>query len=58
MKKEKKMIMKVNLFKGEYLNGNRWNGKGKEHYDDKLIIEGEYLNGERWNGKGNEYYED
>ena len=41
------------LFEGEYLNGNKWNGKGKE-YDNRgeLIFEGEYLNGNKWNGKG------
>ena len=41
------------MFEGEYLNGKKWNGKGKEYYyDGKLIFEGEYLNGERWNGTG------
>ena len=35
------------MFEGEYLNGKRWNGKGKEYYNNKLIFEGEYLNGER-----------
>ena len=46
------------LFKGEYLNGKRWNGKGKD-YNDKgeLKFEGEYLNGDR-NGKGKEYFDD
>ena len=43
-------------FEGEYLNGEKWNGKGKEYnYNDELIFEGEYLNGEI-NGKGKEYY--
>ena len=41
-------------FEGEYLNGKRWNGKGKDYYDGKKSYEGEYLNGER-NGKGKEY---
>ena len=42
-------------YEGEYLNGKRWNGKGKEYdYYGKLKFEGEYLNGER-NGKGKEY---
>ena len=42
------------MFEGEYLNGLRWNGKGKEFdYDGKLIFEGEYLNGKR-NGIGKE----
>jgi len=36
------------VFEGEYLNGKRWNGKGKEYdYDGKLIFKGEYLNGEK-----------
>ena len=47
------------FFEGEYLNGKRWIGKGKEYkkyYDNsKIIFKGEYLNGER-NGKGKEYY--
>jgi len=36
------------VFEGEYLNGERWNGKGKE-YNSKyeLVFEGEYLNGIR-----------
>ena len=41
------------IFEGEYLNGKRWNGKGKEFHKNKLIFEGEYLNGKR-NGKGKE----
>ena len=36
------------IFEGEYLNDEKWNGKGKEY-------EGEYLNRERWNGKLKEY---
>ena len=44
------------MFEGEYLNGKRWNGKGKEYNDNgELEFEGEYLNGKRWNGKGKEY---
>ena len=43
------------IFEGEYLNGKRWNGKGKEFDDYRLIYDGEYLNGKR-NGKGKEYY--
>ena len=35
------------LFEGEYLNGKRWNGKGKEYSCIRLIFEGEYLNGKR-----------
>ena len=43
------------IFDGEYLNGKKWNGKGKEYDDCKLIFEGEYLNGQR-NGKGKELF--
>ena len=47
------------IFEGEYLNGKKWNGKGKEYNKDgKLRFEGEYLNGKRWNGKVKEYYDD
>ena len=37
------------IFEGEYLNGVKWNGKGKVYseYNGKLIFEGEYLNGKR-----------
>ena len=36
----------MEIFDGEYLNGKRWNGKGKEYYKgDNIIIEGEYKNG-------------
>ena len=44
------------MFEGEYLNGQRWNGKGKE-YDKygELIFEGEYVNGQR-HGKGKIQY--
>ena len=35
-------------FEGEYLNGNRWNGKGKEYNDNgELIFEGKYINGKK-----------
>ena len=45
-----------NEFKGEYLKGEKWNGKGKEYdKDGKLIFELEYVNGKR-NGKVKEYY--
>jgi len=43
------------LFDGEFLDGKRWNGKGKEYADynnEDLNFEGEYLNGKRWNGEG------
>jgi len=36
------------------VNGEKWNGKGKEYYDRTEFV-GEYLNGERWNGKFKEY---
>ena len=37
------------------MNGEKWNGKGKEYYyNGQLKFEGEYLNGKR-NGKGKEY---
>ena len=39
-------------FEGEYLNGKKWNGKGKIYNNGKLAIEVEYLNGKIWNGKG------
>ena len=44
------------IFEGEYLNGKKWNGKGKE-YDEynNLVFEGEYLNGKKWNGKWKKY---
>ena len=43
------------IFKGEYLNGKRWNGIIKEYnYEDGIIYEGEFRNGEI-NGKGKEY---
>ena len=43
------------IFEGEYKNGKRWNGKGKEYNDyGKLEYEGDYLNGKR-HGKGKEY---
>ena len=35
-------------FEGEYLNGKKWNGKGKEYdFDAKSRFEVEYLNGEK-----------
>ena len=41
---------------GEYLNGERWSGKGKEYYSNgKVKFEGEYLDGKKWNGKEKEY---
>ena len=37
------------LFEGEYLNGKKWNGKGKEHIDNnkQFSFEGKYLNGKK-----------
>ena len=49
---------RITIFYGEYLNGERINGK-EYNYDEKLIYDGGYLNGKR-NGKGrlynNEYH--
>ena len=42
------------IFEGEFLNGERWNGKGKEYVEGKLKFEGKYLNGKK-TGKGKEY---
>ena len=45
------------LFIGEYLNGRKWKGKGKELYPDKKIFfQGEYDKGKKLRGK--EYYEE
>ena len=34
------------IYEGEYLNGKKWNGKGKEfNPDGTLLFEGEYKNG-------------
>jgi len=33
------------IFEGEYLNGKRWNGNGKEFKHGKLICEVEYSEG-------------
>ena len=46
------------MFEGEYLNGEKLNGKINEYnYDSgKLIFEGEYLNG-KINGKGKVYFD-
>ena len=43
------------IFQGKFLDGKKWNGKGKEYCDDYLEFEGEYLNGKRWNGFYREY---
>ena len=46
------------LFEGEYLNGKRWNGNGKEyHRNFEIKFEGKYLNGKRLIEKGKEYEE-
>jgi hypothetical protein len=42
------------IFEGEYLNGKRWNGKGREKYGN-INFEGEYFEGKLWNGKVTEY---
>ena len=44
------------IFEGEFKNGKRWRGFGKEfNSNNELIFEGEYNEGKRWNGKGKEY---
>ena len=45
------------VFEGEYKNGEKWAGIGKEYYKipDKLLFEGEYREGKRWNGNFYEY---
>ena len=43
------------IFEGNYLNGIRWNGKGKKYNNyGKLTFEGVYINGKK-NGKGKKY---
>ncbi len=39
------------VFEGEYLQGDRWNGRGKEYYfhSDEISFNGTYLNGEKKN---------
>jgi len=48
-------------FTGEFKNGKRWNGIGKEYdflYDVQFAaFEGEYKEGKRWNGKGEFHYD-
>ena len=47
------------IFEGQFLNGQRWEGYGKEFNTiinkDKVNFEGEYKKGKR-NGKGKEYF--
>jgi len=51
------------LFDGEFINGKRWNGYGREFLEvmegmrllDKMVFKGEYSKGKK-NGKGREYY--
>ena len=46
------------LFEGEYINGERWNGKIKElikYNSNEMEFEGEYINGEKI-GKVKKYY--
>ena len=49
------------IFEGKFLDGERWEGYGKEFNhrfnEDKVDFEGEYKNGKR-NGKGKEYFND
>ena len=35
------------MFEGEYLNGKRWNGKGKEYNGNMFEEIVEYLNGKK-----------
>ena len=44
---------RIMIFEGEYLNGERKEGK-EYNYEEKLIYEGGYLNGKK-NGKGKIY---
>ena len=46
MEKEKKLNGEIK-FEGEYLDGKRWNGKGKEYEFCKLVFDGEYIKGEK-----------
>ena len=47
------------IYEGKYLNGKRFNGKGKElRINGSLKFEGEYFEGEKWNGRGTEYDRD
>ena len=46
------------IFEGEYLNGKRWKGEGKEYNGDILIFSGEYLDGKRYNGKEYDFNND
>ena len=40
------------VYEGEYLDGKRWKGKGKEYNrEDQLIFEGEYLEGKKKESK-------
>ena len=43
------------IFEGQYLDGKRWEGFGKETNDKAIMFSGEYKNGKR-NGAGKEYY--
>ena len=44
----KKYLKDELIFEGEYLDGQIWNGKGKEYdYGENLIFEGEYINGKK-----------
>ena len=35
------------IFEGEYLNGEKWNGKENEYENGELISIKEYLNGKK-----------
>ena len=63
MEKEKNITPDNEVeFEGEYLHGQKWNGRGKEFYRDSLKFTGRYSNGERKrseyesDGSVNDYY--
>ena len=35
------------IYEGEYLNGKRWNGEGKEYLNGELLYEFDYLCGSK-----------
>ena len=40
------------IFEGEYLNGEKWNGKANVYYGNGILsFEGEYLKGKKLKGK-------
>ena len=46
------------IFEGEYLEGQRWKGDGKEYdNNEQIIYSGSYNNGRRWEGTETTYDE-